>query len=390
MLQFRAEPIGFAANEFLTGGLSMERATDIVPSSEAERQFRSTYGQRLAELERRLEAETAISDVTFSLTPPGEELAAIVEVDGATVPSSDINYNIVEGGRQGHLIRFNRVGLDFFEAFEVPLLMGRALQPDDLGAAGGGVLIDRTFMDRLFSGQNPLGRRIRYVGRSREAGEGNVVLGPWYEIVGVVSDFSSQAGVGELPDPRVYHAAAAGDVYPVMIGARVRGSAPGGQAARVREITTRLDPSLQIEGLSTAEEVLQRDQRFSRLIGVTIAAAIGSVVALSAAGIYALMSFTVSRRRKEIGIRTALGANYSRILVGIFSRAIWQLGAGGLAGIAMTLAAEALVGGEMMQGNVGVVVTIVAVFMIAVGLLASLGPARRALRMQPTEALRED
>jgi hypothetical protein len=99
----------------------------------------------------------------------------------------------VEGAKQGHLVRFNRVSMDFFDAFEVPILMGRSFQPGDLGSAGGGVLVDRTFVDRLFGGQNPLGRRVRYVGRSREAGEDNMVLERWYEIVGVVSDFPPHA-----------------------------------------------------------------------------------------------------------------------------------------------------------------------------------------------------
>jgi putative ABC transport system permease protein len=111
---------------------------------------------------------------------------------------------------------------------------------------------------------------------------------------------------------------------------------------------------------------------------------------LSAAGIYALMSFTVARRRREIGIRTALGANPARILAGIFSRACAQLIAGVLIGMLGAVALEQLLEGEMFQGQGAVILPIVALFMTAVGLLAALGPARRGLGIQPTEALRED
>ena len=77
---------------------------------------------------------------------------------------------------------------------------------------------------------------------------------------------------------------------------------------------------------------MKREQGVMRLIGVTIALVDAERLVLSAAGIYALMSFTVARRRREIGIRAALGADPVRILVGIFSRAFAQLAAGALAG----------------------------------------------------------
>jgi putative ABC transport system permease protein len=111
---------------------------------------------------------------------------------------------------------------------------------------------------------------------------------------------------------------------------------------------------------------------------------------LSAAGIYALMSFTVARRRKEIGIRTALGADPLRILVGVFSRAFAQLTAGALVGLLGAVALEQVLEGEMFQGQGAVILPIVAAFMTMVGLLAAVGPARRGLRVHPTEALRAE
>ena len=115
-----------------------------------------------------------------------------------------------------------------------------------------------------------------------------------------------------------------------------------------------------------------------------------SVIVLSAAGIYALMSFTVARRRKEIGIRTALGADPSRILRSIFSRALLQLGAGAVLGMLGAVGLEQILEGETFQGHGAVILPAVAVLMTLVGLAAAIGPARRGLRIHPTEALRAE
>ena len=138
------------------------------------------------------------------------------------------------------------------------------------------------------------------------------------------------------------------------------------------------------------EDDMKREQGMMRLIGATVTLAMAAVVILSAAGIYALMSFTVARRRREIGIRTALGAEPAQILAGVFSRAFKQLAAGAVIGMLAAVGLEQVLEGEMFQGQGAVILPIVAVFMTVVGLLAALGPARRGLGIQPTEALRQE
>jgi ABC-type antimicrobial peptide transport system permease subunit len=93
---------------------------------------------------------------------------------------------------------------------------------------------------------------------------------------------------------------------------------------------------------------------------------------------------------REIGIRAALGAHPHRILASIFSRALGQLALGLMVGTAGALLLERLTDGELMGGNAGVVLPIVAALTATVGLLAAMGPARRGLSIQPTEALREE
>lgn len=390
-LRFRTGDRGFASQEFLTTRVVMDRPSVGPPTEAGASAFRSRYAARHEELVQRLEAEPAVADVTFSMVSPGEELALVLEVEGMA-PSGPVDYNIVEGSRQGQLIRFNRVAVDFFDTFDVPMVMGRGFQSGDLGPEGTGAsaLVNRAFVDTVLDGQNPLGRRVRYVGRSREAGAEHVELNRWYEIVGVVPDFPTSRTLDAHRVSRLYHAAAPGNMYPAVLAVRVKGTDPSAFASRLREIGATVDPNLQLRDISSAEDALKREQGVMRLIGVTVVVAMLSVVILSAAGIYALMSFTVARRRREIGIRSALGADPARILTSIFARAFGQLTIGASVGMIGAVGLEHLLEGEMFQGQGAVVLPVVAVFMTVVGMLAALGPARRGLSIQPTEALREE
>jgi predicted permease len=381
-LRPRSGDRGFASQEFITARVSADRpAEQRTPGT-----IPPAYGTSLMELARQLRNDPSVSGVTFSLANPGEEVAAVLEIEGTT-PSERVDYNIVEGSRQGSLVRLNRVTPEFFETFGVPVLVGRGFQPADVRTDH--VLVNRTFVDRLLGGANPLGRRVRYVGRSREAGEGNVDLNRWYEIVGVVPDFPAVSSPGETGG-KLYHAVPPGAVYPAVVAIRIRGNSPSAFAQRLREISASAASTLQLRDVSTFAQTVEREQGMMRLIGFTLVGMTSSVLALSAAGIYALMSFTVARRRKEIGIRAALGADASQILAGIFSRAAGQLAAGAARGLLGAIGIERLLEGEMFQGHGAVILPIVVLIMSAVGMLAVWGPARNGLRIQPVEALREE
>lgn len=342
---------GFAASEFLSARIGMESGANLFPA-------------RQRELMRRLENEPQVSGVTFAMSEPGDEHGAGIETQ-------------IGVGRI-HEVRFNRVDPGFFRTFEVPVLAGRGLDPPDTGAAT--VVVNQPLAQRLFGG-NALGQRIRYVGDGDSA--------PWYEVAGIVSDFP--AGVSpNMKDSelKVYHVLPAGQVQPVSVLLRTRG-APSSFSQRLREIAVSVDPELYLRDIRSLEEALRKEQWISRLeasvfVGVTL-----SVLILSAAGIYALMSFTVSQRHKEIGIRMALGASRKRIVADIFSRAVVQVSAGALLGAATCAGFMNASGGGPMRGGSVAVMAGVALAMVVAGFLAALGPARRSLRIQPVEALRE-
>ena len=373
-----ADP-GPAAREFLTARVAIDRS---IPLSR----------NRFAEIVRRLKAEPEVADVTFALLVPGEEPTVWIDVEGVRRPpasQSEASGYAVRAGTFGHEARFNRVDVDFFDAFDVPILAGRGLNAGDAGPAANAIVVNRTFAQRIVGDREVLGRRVRYVGRSGDARPEHIEFERWYEIVGLVSDFPAKTTEARSVDAKIYHAATPGEILPVTLALRVRGGAPAAFAGRLREIAASVDANLQLRDVLSMDEVLRKEQQLLRLVAVALALLTLSVVLLSAAGIYALMSFTVAQRRREIGIRAALGADPRRIVGSIFSRALGQLAIGAVLGVTAAVLADGVSGGDLMEGNGAIVLPLVSLFMVMVGLFAALGPARRGLRINPTEALRE-
>jgi hypothetical protein len=383
-LRLRTGDAGFASREFLSATLAMDRSLEA-PSAAAEAAFAARYGAAAAALDDRLRESPAVRDVTFSIAPAGQELAMVIEAEGFATPGDPVDYNIVQGSKAGHMVRYNRVAANFFDAFAVPVLLGRGFTGADARSAR--VIISRTLAETIFGVTNPLGRRIKYVGRSREAILDGVAMERWLEIVGVVADFpvNDVESVG-----RVYHCQPIPQLYPATSAVRVRSGNPEAFAATLRDSAAAVNTSLQIRDISTTEMVVKREQGLFRLIGMSVGLVMLSVIMLSAAGIYALMSFTVTRRRREIGIRAALGADRNRLLIGIFARAAGQLGAGAAVGSLAALGLEQVLESEMLGAQRAVILSTVIVIMALVGLLAAFGPARRGLAIQPIEALREE
>jgi ABC-type antimicrobial peptide transport system permease subunit len=189
---------------------------------------------------------------------------------------------------------------------------------------------------------------------------------------------------------RVYHAVAAGDLYPARLNVRVRSGDPAALADPLRELSASIDPEMLLLDVSTAEIARKREQGFMRLLGLSLALVILSVILLASAGIYSLMSFTVARRRREIGIRVALGANRNRILAGIFSRVLAQLGAGAVIGLIAAVGLTQLLEGDILRNYRAMLLPVVVVLMTTIGMAAAIGPVRQGLRIQPIEALRDE
>jgi hypothetical protein len=382
---------GFAAEEFATARVALEEGRfalnrrdpprQMAAESDDERRQRDAlFGNRQRELARRLLAEPGILGVAAALRPPGEEPWVFVDIEGRDVPTE-----VVNGQLPGFRARFNQVEAAFFDIYQVPSLAGRRFRESDAAAPADAAIVNRNFADTIAPGGNALGRRFRYV--RTMGGESLHGLGTdrWYEVVGVV---------GNLPvttDARVaYHPAAPGQIHPAQLQLRLRGG-PTGLAERLRDVAAAVDPTMHIDQVLTLAEIY-RDHRFGDNLGaITIGAITGSVLLLSAAGLYALMAFTVAQRRREIAIRSALGAPPGQLTAAVFRRVFWQIGAGSAAGMLAAYLVGRYVPIEQIGGwPIPGILPGAAAFMLLVGALAALGPARRGLRIDPTEALRSE
>ena len=382
---------GFAAEEFATARVSLEEGRFELDAREtprqtagepegARRQRAELFASRQRELARRLRVDAGILDVAAALCPPGEEPWVFADIEGRDVPTEALS-----GRLPGFPARVNQVEASFFAMYQVPTLIGRGFAAGDATAEPDAVIVNRNFADTIAPGGNALGHRFRYV----RAMEGEWPDGPdvnrWYEVVGVV---------GNLPvttDARVaYHRAVPGQLYPANLQLRLRGGSAG-LAERLRDTAASVDPALHVDRVRTLAEIY-RDQRFADNLGaITIGAVTGSVLLLSSAGLYALLAFTVAQRRREIGIRSALGAQPGQLVAAMFRRAFWQIGAGSAVGILAAYLVGRYVPIEQIGGRpIPGVLPAAAAFMLLVGVLAALGPARRGLRIDPTEALRTE
>jgi cell division protein FtsX len=376
---------GVAAEQLLSARIGMDRETP--PSAEADayrQEFASRFADRQTELVSRLEREPGVAAVTFASHVPGDwawssGAAGTIEVEDPR--------RAAEPAR--HHVSFVQADPGLFAVYDVPILMGRSFHSADLAGTATAVIVNRSFVQQVLGGGDALGRQFRYTRTEDGLEPGGVEMGGSYEIVGVVSDFPAKSTISGRGMVTLYHPVAPGRLDPVSLVVRLQGIPPESFAGRLREITMALDPTLRLSGVRGVAQLYRQRLRTERLMTWAIAMVTLSVLLLSAAGVHALMSFTVAQRRKEIGIRAALGAQPRRILGSILSRALRQLALGAAVGC---LLAGALMFGEwgFAAERAAVLMLAIAAIVLSVGLLAALGPARRGLSIQPTEALRAE
>ena len=276
------------------------------------------------------------------------------------------------------------VGNGFLEAIGARPLAGRLLTATDFieGAAPVAV-VNEPFVQKFLGGRNPIGRRIR-VEEARAAAEEE----PWREIVGVVPDLGLSVG-----DP----ALAGGFYTPVrdemLYYLAIRTSAdPMTLVAPLRAAVANVNPDLQLEEIRPLEDAGWEERVFLAGVASALTAMGGMALLLSIVGIYALLSFMVTRRTREIGIRVALGATNRQVLFSITGGALVYLAAGGVLGSALGIAfvqMRSMILISIPEPGIWMPLTIFLTLAIA-GATACWLPARRAMRIRPAEALNSD
>ena len=355
---------GFAADKF---AVSLIAVPEPILGAD-----RGRLRRMQVEMISRLQAEPGVTAVTFSSSVPGFARGATIEFQDGVAVTAPAPWDVSQ----------MEIALEMLDVYGAELVAGRRFMSSDLGPANK-VIVNQTFARWLSGDGQALGVRFRYAsvaGETKETGE-------QFEVIGVVRDFPDFPHALNLDTPAVvYHPAAVGEVNPVFLSARFDTSVPAGFTRRVREIGVETDPALQLRTVLRLSDYYEQIMSLWHYISWAIGLVTLSVLLLSAAGMYALMSFTVAQRTREIGIRLALGARPRRLLVSLFGRALTQIALGiSLGAMASGLLISAA--GLSLMLAAGLLAS-VATIMLLVGLSAAFGPARQSLRIPVADILR--
>jgi hypothetical protein len=374
-VQLETYDAGLPTREYLTAQVSMDR--EAAPGSGIDTSlagYRARFRTSTTELQRRLESTANVAGVTFASALPGtDHPLREVEVEGIARSADSTN---------GPIVSTASVALNYLNVTSAGLLAGRSFVAADVMSDVNPVVVNQSFVREVLQGRNAVGVRVRYI-------SSDSLPGPWAEIVGVVRDL----GMADGGNPRVtgagiYHVVEPSPTSSMFILVRVKGD-PSAFVPTLRGIATVLDPTLRLDrvlALNATHATGLRGIAFW-MVGLVIVS--GIALLLSLASIYSVMAFAVARRTREIGVRVALGSSRRRVLATIFARPLRQVIIGVAVGGVLVAVLASLVLEGLTVRQIGVV-ALYAITMLVVCLLACVVPTRRALAIEPTEALRAD
>ena len=360
----------FPAEEFLSGILSVKRTPGQFT------QPPPLLGARIDDVVRNLKANPSIAGITFrGGAPTGATWSGRVEVDGITL-APDVQRRA----------RPQAVDTAFFSLHGASLLSGRRFASSDLGDSTRVVIVNRAFVRQVLGGQAALGHRIRYVPQGISD---STRLPPWFEIVGVIDDLRRNPLDPDEVGALVYHPFAPDRVSAAGMVIRTRGIPPSTFGSMVYNTIAATSTDLRLSQFAPGAALDPEEAFVLEIVGKILTLVLATVLLLSAAGVYALMSLTVAQRRREIGIRTALGASQRRVMITVFSRIARQMSIGVVVGAIIATILDRITG-PVAAAQTVLLVPAVALLMLVVGFCAAFVPTRRGLSVQPVEALRSE
>jgi putative ABC transport system permease protein len=369
----RTTPAGFPAEAFLTATLAIDRFDEGAAGSDTEPAATSVRLEtRYRVLAERLRQEPGVLDVTYADQMP----LMRTKWRGIAMDPGPV----AEHGRPCSACA-GVVSVDprFFNVVGAPLIRGRAVTTADAEHRTRAVLVNEFFVDHVLGGHNPVGRRVRFSSTSEPTAES------WFEIVGVVPDLGVSDNGGDYGRARIYHATLPRETGPLRLAIHVRGD-PQDLAVRLRELAQATDPALRVIDPKPMPDL---SESVSAIWMQLLVAFTGVTVMLSLAGVYAVTAFAVARRTREIGVRVAVGAQPLHVLATVFKRPLVQIALGIGVGAILALALA-----NNDPSDVGLddfaMTALFALSTILCCALACIVPTQRALRIQPTEALRDE
>ena len=363
-LRLQSVNAGFTPDHLLTATLELPRAKYEDDAQKS--QFFRQVVERASGLPG-VEAAGAISHLPLS----GKEELDGFSIEGRTDPIEASQIQTAD---------FRVITPDYFSAMRIPLLKGRFFNQQDRASTTYSAIIDESFARRFFPGEDPLGKRIDEDGSRSRRG--------FAVIVGVVGGVK-HTDVKAEARPTMYVPAEQSPWETMTLVVRSSGN-PTTLAAALREEVSAVDKDQPLSEIGTMEQLFGKavaPQRFNLML-VSLFAALA--LALSSVGVYGVIAYSVTQRAQEMGVRLALGANSRDILRLIIGQAmrvsLFGVGLGLLAAVALTRVMTSLL--FEVSATDPVVFAGLAVVLIAVTLVASYIPARRATKVDPLVALR--
>jgi putative ABC transport system permease protein len=353
--------LGFRAQNVIATDLSLPYRYNTGAS-------RKEFFQRLLERVETLPGVKAAS-VSQSVPLSGEEHGAAFTIVGRQVAEGE--------GKFGGI--FHRVSADYLRVMGVPLLRGRALTENDTAEAPAVALVNDVLARRFFPGEDPVGKQILLDGSPRPR-----------EIVGVVGNVRYVAPHIE-PVSEIYISYLDAPYHHMSLAVRADGD-PRRLVADIKAVVSEMDRDIPLANLKTMEEYVAGSRGGQRFGMTLIAAFAGAALLLAAVGVYGVMSGAVAQRTHEIGVRLALGARPRDILKLVVGKGAALMLAGVAVGLGGALALTRVMSSLLYEVSPTDPATYAAVSLLIAGvsLLACYVPARRAVRVDPTEALRAE
>ncbi|HJR33363.1 MAG TPA: ABC transporter permease [Gemmatimonadales bacterium] len=359
---------------------SFWRLHQVDPGFAAERVLKAEFELPRSRYSRRIEAQRFADELRRRVSAlPGVVSVAIA---GSHPLDAGFTSSIVVPGREAEAADWpepsiRRVDAGYFRTVGGTLVAGRFFDASDDVEAAPVLLINEAAGAQFFRGTNPLGQRISLWGAQRT-------------VVGVVGNERIHGLVAATP-PAVYMPVTQEPVSGGSLLVRVRGN-PAGLAPAVRATVRELDPGLALFGVEPLGETLSNSLGQRRFTMVVLGAFAAVSLLLAVIGVHGVLSYTVAQRTREIGIRMALGADQGNVRTLVVGQGAVLAGAGLAIGLLGAFALTRVLGTLLYGVGATDPVTFGAVALLlgGVALLASYFPARKATRVSPVEALREE
>jgi predicted permease len=366
--------LGIKTENLLTVGLGLSNTK--YPNADARRAFYDSFGPRLASI-------PGVQSVAFtSSVPPFGSGRRGFELEGGPVRKPE---------EQAPQVSTVIISPAFFDTVGVQLRRGRAFHDVDGNAGAETVIINERLAAEFFKNEDPIGRRLRFVQGPPPAGQPAPPVPVWRTIVGI-SPTIRHANQQDAEPTNVVYIPSRQEPQGGMSMLVRTALPPGALMTAVREQMRLIDPDQPVQTVQTMAQMLDRQMWPYRVFGSLFAIFAVIALVMSAVGLYAVMAYSVTQRRTEIGVRMALGANSGDVRWLILRRGLWQMGLGLVLGLAGAFGLSRVLRTLLVQVTPTDPLTfsVITIILTAVAIAACLIPARRASRVDPLVALRAE